>query len=76
VRLCMSVSRIRADFALLLCGVWAGGLWAVVVACRLLFLEARLIGLVSGLRASLSWLVIANKLKSWLGLAHYPNELS
>jgi hypothetical protein len=51
----MSVSRIRADFALLLCGMWAGDLWAMVVAYRLLFLE--------------DW--ASERLASWLELACY-----
>jgi hypothetical protein len=58
VWLCMSVSRIRADFALLLCGVWVGGLWAVVVACRLLFFGS-----------TAHW--TSERLASWLELACY-----
>jgi hypothetical protein len=39
-------------------------------------LKLRLVWLVSGSRASSSWLVIANELKSWLGSARYHNEPS
>ena len=39
-------------------------------------LEAWLVLLASGSRAGSSWLVIANKLKSWLGSARYLNETS
>jgi hypothetical protein len=39
-------------------------------------LKLRLVWLASGSRASSSWLVIANELKSWLSSARYHNEPS
>jgi hypothetical protein len=39
-------------------------------------LKLRLVWLASGSRASSSWFVIANELKSWLGSVRYHNELS